>query len=89
MRYRKTHTVEATQWWNPGDHHAVEMRRWDTVRRMSEPDGMMPDEALIPVIHTLEGLHRVTPGDWIITGQQGEHYACKPEIFAATYEPAP
>jgi hypothetical protein len=30
----------------------------------------------------------VAPGDWIITGVQGEHYPCKPEIFAATYEPA-
>lgn len=27
-------------------------------------------------------------GDWIITGVQGETYPCKPDIFAATYEPA-
>ncbi len=39
-------------------------------------------------IETLEGVMRVTPGDWIITGVQGEHYPCKPDIFAATYEPA-
>jgi hypothetical protein len=37
---------------------------------------------------TLEGGHVVTPGDWIITGIKGEHYPCKPDIFAATYEPA-
>ena len=30
----------------------------------------------------------VTPGDYIITGVQGERYACKPDIFAVTYEPA-
>lgn len=39
-------------------------------------------------IDTLEGGHIVCPGDWIITGIKGEHYPCKPDIFAATYEPA-
>lgn len=39
-------------------------------------------------IDTLEGGHVVCPGDWIITGVRGERYPCKPEIFAATYEPA-
>ncbi len=38
-------------------------------------------------IRTLEGGHVVTPGDWIITGVKGEFYPCKPDIFAATYEP--
>lgn len=38
-------------------------------------------------IDTLEGGHIVCPGDWIITGVKGELYPCKPEIFAATYEP--
>jgi hypothetical protein len=37
-------------------------------------------------IETLEGGHIVCPGDWIITGVQGEHYPCKPDIFAATYD---
>ena len=27
-----------------------------------------------------------TPGDFIITGVKGEHYPCKPDIFALTYE---
>lgn len=40
-------------------------------------------------IDTLEDGHNVCPGDWIITGVQGEHYPCKPDIFAATYEPVP
>lgn len=39
-------------------------------------------------IETLEGCMNVSPGDWIITGVRGEHYPCKPDIFAATYEPA-
>ena len=37
-------------------------------------------------IDTLEGGHIVCPGDWIITGVQGEFYPCKPDIFALTYE---
>jgi len=40
-----------------------------------------------PHIHTLEGVMDVTEGDWIITGVKGERYPCKPDIFAATYEP--
>ena len=28
-------------------------------------------------------------GDWIIKGVSGEFYPCKPDIFAATYEPVP
>lgn len=39
-------------------------------------------------IDTLEGGHIVCPGDWVITGVKGERYPCKPDIFAATYEPA-
>lgn len=38
-------------------------------------------------VETLEGILHVSRGDWIITGVQGERYPCKPEIFAATYEP--
>ena len=37
-------------------------------------------------IDTLEGGHTVCPGDWVITGVQGERYPCKADIFAATYE---
>jgi hypothetical protein len=40
-----------------------------------------------PAIKTLEGHHEVSPGDWIITGVKGERYPCKPDIFAATYDP--
>lgn len=38
-------------------------------------------------IDTKEGGHIVCPGDMIITGVQGEHYPCKPDIFEQTYEP--
>jgi len=42
-------------------------------------------------IRTLEsgdGSHIADSGDWIIRGVKGEFYPCKPDIFAATYEPA-
>ncbi|WP_302601642.1 hypothetical protein [Ruminococcus sp.] len=38
------------------------------------------------VIHTLEGDMTASPGDYIITGVNGEKYPCKPDIFARTYE---
>lgn len=37
-------------------------------------------------IDTLEGGHIVCPGDWVITGVKGEHYPCKPDVFATTYD---
>lgn len=52
------------------------------VKVESDPDGS------IYRIDTLEGPHIVHPGDWIITGIKGERYACKPDIFEATYEKA-
>jgi len=39
-------------------------------------------------IETLEGVMHANPGDWIITGVNGEKYPCKPDIFEKTYEPA-
>lgn len=76
MKFRKKPVViEATQWHKDGDHFAVS--RYET------PDPSMQGRGWI---NTLEGGHIVTPGDWIITGVQGEHYPCKPDIFAATYE---
>jgi hypothetical protein len=51
---------------------------------------LLPSDPQMGVIHTLEDLHDtthfVTPGDWIITGVQGEKYPCKPDIFEQTYQ---
>lgn len=38
------------------------------------------------IISTLEGLHWVNLGDWVIRGVKGEFYPCKPDIFAETYD---
>lgn len=42
---------------------------------------------VVMLVSTLEGTMCATPGDWIIRGVKGELYPCKPDIFAATYEP--
>lgn len=77
---KKPVVIEAVQWFKMGDHPAVKMT----------PDylanGSRGEES--PGIETLEGKLRVSVGDWIITGVNGEHYACKPDIFAKTYGPS-
>lgn len=79
MQFRKKPVViEATQWFKDGDHPAVKI--WDRGGHVYKNGTAL--------IETLEGDHHVTPGDWIITGVKGEHYACKPDIFELTYEPA-
>ncbi len=41
------------------------------------------------IITTLEGPLTVRPGNWIITGVEGERYPCRDDIFAVTYDPVP
>ena len=41
------------------------------------------DEALIP---TLEGVMKVSKGDWVIKGINDEIYPCKDDIFRKIYE---
>lgn len=36
---------------------------------------------------TLEGTMKVSPGDYIIKGVNGEFYPCKPDIFEKSYDP--
>ena len=38
-------------------------------------------------VQTMEGMMTGAVGDWIIRGIMGEFYPCKPDIFAATYDP--
>lgn len=93
MKFRKKPVViEATQWFKDGDHDRV-------MKAVKSPEGVVFCHDFICddggagyirtfAIPTLEGAHEVTAGDWIITGVQGEHYPCKPDIFEMTYEPA-
>ena len=68
---RRPVVIEAEEFW-------PEQKPWPA--GVEERDGTY-------MIDTLEGPHLVTPGDFIITGVKGERYACKPDIFAMTYEP--
>ncbi|MBC1811433.1 hypothetical protein HCA70_01510 [Listeria booriae] len=38
------------------------------------------------IIETLEGNMKASPGDWIVTGVNGEKYPVKPDIFQKTYD---
>jgi hypothetical protein len=38
------------------------------------------------LIPTLEGTHKFTPNDMLITGVEGEIYPCKIDIFEMTYD---
>jgi hypothetical protein len=37
-------------------------------------------------IHTLEGVMRANPGDWIICGVKNELYPCAHDVFESTYD---
>lgn len=50
--------------------------------------GEFTEDACYIDIKTLEGTMTADEGDFIIRGIKGEFYPCKPDIFAATYDPA-
>ncbi len=87
MKFRKKPVViEATQWNKDGDHpNVIEIpaQVLDTIEARTAVN--VHD---CRWVGTLEGGHIVSPGDWIITGVQGELYPCKPDIFQMTYEAA-
>jgi len=89
-RYRKKPVViEAIQW--TGDNLAeiiqfIGLHESALKWTWAEYESVVAREGL--KIFTLEGSHLASIGDFIIKGIQGEAYPCKPDIFAATYEPA-
>ena len=103
MKFKKKPVViDATQWFKNGDHpldSAVDEDGCEfegmIVRYYRHPamNGQFPCKQCGKKLHdhgwidTLEGGHIVCPGDWVITGVNGEYYPCKPDIFEKTYEP--
>ncbi len=104
LKYKKKPVViEAQRWWRNGDHpydvlgsiytspgegHVVRYFRRPSVpseSRCQECGYKFHDHGWID---TLEDGHKVCPGDWIITGIEGERYPCKPGIFKETYDSA-
>lgn len=80
MKYRKKPVVIEAWQWN-GTDNWLEAPEWLQAVIVH----WSPKVLYIP---TLEGSMAASPGDWIIKGVKGEIYPCKPDIFAATYEPA-
>jgi len=84
VRFRKKPVViEAIQWTG---ENADEVQAFLHNGHAHAADGWVKGSYV--EIGTLEGLMVASIGDWIIRGVKGEHYPCKPEIFAATYESA-
>lgn len=89
MKFKKKPViVDAVQWCGlnsqivvPGvtayDPYGEQKRNCDYCKKSTAEHGW---------VMTLEGGHIVCPGDWIITGVNGEKYPCKPDIFEKTYE---
>jgi len=74
---KKPITIDAVQWTGNNIEEIGEFLagvHWATAGR----------NAVIP---TREGDMAASPNDWIIKGVAGEFYPCKPDIFAATYDP--
>jgi len=87
-KFRKRPVViEAVQWFPKPE--LGEFRKGEYVNHSVGKDEHGVEYLICEVgIRTLEGFMHIHPGDWIITGVKGEKYPCKPDIFAATYEPA-
>ena len=88
---KKPVVIDASQWFKLGDHTEVrrlEPTEWQKTHQecLSETCHVCGSKSEHGHVGTLEGGHVVCPGDWIITGVQGEHYPCKPDIFEQTYE---
>lgn len=86
---RKPLIYEAVQWFKMGDHQEV-------VEVCVTPDQIIhwilifesysENVKSYTAIKTLEGWHEVTPGDWIMTGVNGEHWPIKPDVFEKSYD---
>lgn len=87
MKYRKKPVeIEAVLW---DGKQLKEVPEW-ILSALNKSDMDTPGSIMIirDSIHisTLEGITIASAGDYIIQGVKRELYACKPDIFALTYE---
>jgi len=91
---KKPVVISAIQWTGENLVDVIHFTDGRPPNNKSSHAGMMWDQYADLVckeglkIFTMEGKMDASIGDWIIKGVKGEHYPCKPEIFAMTYEPA-
>lgn len=87
-KFRKKPVVIEAYQVPPDDGHTRQLPpQWLISAIACRPEAVVPVEGGGMDIKTLEGTMRADVGDWIIQGVKGELYPCKPDIFAATYEP--
>ena len=91
---KKPVVISAIQWTGENLVDVIHFTDGRPPNNKSSHAGMMWDQYVDLVrvdglkIFTMEGKMDAAIGDWIIKGVKGEHYPCKPEIFALTYEDA-
>lgn len=86
MKYRKRPVVIEARQLGESDQSDLDIMEWCN-GFIPFPDALEGTDRQF-AIKTLEGPLFASNGDFIIQGVQGEFYACKPDIFEQTYEPA-
>ena len=73
MKYiKKSSKVSAVQWFKLGDHEKVQPYTQDNPK--------------LGWLNTAFGGTVVSPGDWVVDGDDGYVYTVKPDIFEKNYE---
>jgi hypothetical protein len=80
MKYRKKPVVIEAEVWSGKD--------WDLSKYpgVSFSFNTLEEGGPFLYIHTLEGIMKASPGDYVVKGIKGECYPVKPDIFEMTYE---
>jgi hypothetical protein len=91
MKFRKKPVIIDAIQFRFNDTSIAELEEFcgDALGNIRKEHDNSPAEAEIGTLEDgvhLTVKHIATEGDWIIRGVQGEFYACKPDIFEATYE---
>ena len=85
MKYRKKPVaIEAEQWTGENFDELWDWMIGSLVKPQKPIYQHQPDRSI--VISTLEGDVKANLGDYIVKGDHGEFYPCKPDIFEAIYE---
>jgi hypothetical protein len=91
MKFRKKPVVIDAVQWNPGVAHPGVFE--DRAQLLTDFASVAPGSAMrdLPAYYVItihEQRSYLAPGDWILPEpKEGRFYPCKPDIFAATYEP--
>jgi hypothetical protein len=86
VKYRKKPIVIEAVRFNGSSSAMAAINKWMETG-VYTPPAVQTRDYMTVAICTLEGEMHARPGDWIIKGVKGEFYPCKPDVFAATYEP--